>query len=380
KPSVGGTAHRWNSTNSSYSPVDESKLQHSPLRIRVRDVLIIWNLFDGYDWQRTRDTISQKVQEVQAKANEKAGKRNSQADNEESDDESIVGDILFNSIYIDIPSNRDPQALPGLINHDIDDQVSETASYDTGTTITSRPNRSSSGVAATKGKKLKLARSKGHKMAFELKGVCADFVVLPPGSDETLSSLDVRIRDLEIFDRIPTSTWKKFATYMRDAGEREAGASMAHIELTNVRPVADLAASEIVLRATVLPLRLHVDQDALDFLSRFFEFKDDSLQPEVHPSEVPFVQRAEVKAIPVKLDFKPKRVDYGGLRSGRTTEFMNFFVLDEAEMVLSHVIIYGVSGFDKLGQMLNDIWMPDIKSNQLPGESAVDFGTLWSYL
>jgi autophagy-related protein 2 len=35
-------------------------------------------------------------------------------------------------------------------------------------------------------------------------------------------------------------------------------------------------------------------------------------------------------------------------------------------MVMRHVIIYGVSGFDKLGQMLNDIWMPDIKRNQLP--------------
>ena len=109
-----------------------------------------------------------------------------------------------------------------------------------------------------------------------------------------------------------------------------------------------------------------MDQDALDFLSRFFEFKDESVP--VHPSddEIPFIQRAEVNAVPVKLDFKPKRVDYGGLRSGRTTEFMNFFVLDEAEMVLRHVIIYGVSGFDRLGQTLNDIWMPDIRTNQLP--------------
>lgn len=49
---------------------------------------------------------------------------------------------------------------------------------------------------------------------------------------------------------------------------------------------------------------------------------------------------------------------------------MNFFVLDGADMVMRHVIIYGVSGFDKLGQTLNDIWMPDIKRNQLPGVLA----------
>ena len=46
---------------------------------------------------------------------------------------------------------------------------------------------------------------------------------------------------------------------------------------------------------------------------------------------------------------------------------MNFFVLDRADMVLRRVIIYGVLGFDKLGKTLNDIWMPDVKRNQLPG-------------
>jgi autophagy-related protein 2 len=117
-------------------------------------------------------------------------------------------------------------------------------------------------------------------------------------------------------------------------------------------------------------LRLHVDQDALDFMSRFFEFKDESAPAASAPGEAPFLQRVEVNAVHVKLDFKPKRVDYAGLRSGRTTEFMNFFILDEADMVMRRVIIYGVSGFDKLGQTLNDIWMPDIKRNQLPGVLA----------
>lgn len=105
-------------------------------------------------------------------------------------------------------------------------------------------------------------------------------------------------------------------------------------------------------------------------MSRFFEFRDESLETSSTPGDVPFLQRVEVNAVQVKLDFKPKRVDYAGLRSGRTTEFMNFFVLDGADMVLRHVIIYGVSGFDRLGHTLNDIWMPDVKRNQLPGVLA----------
>lgn len=124
------------------------------------------------------------------------------------------------------------------------------------------------------------------------------------------------------------------------------------------------------MQATILPLRLHVDQDALDFMSRFFEFKDDSAPMQTSMSEAPFLQRVEVNSIRVKFDFKPKRVDYAGIRSGHTNEFMNFFILEQADMILRHVIIYGVSGFDKLGKTLNDIWMPDVKGNQLPGVLA----------
>ena len=102
-------------------------------------------------------------------------------------------------------------------------------------------------------------------------------------------------------------------------------------------------------------------------MTRFFEFKDDTGAPPTSKAEPPFLQRVEVNSVQVKLDFKPKRVNYTGIRSGHTTEFMNFFILDRADLVLRHVIIYGVSGFQKLGKTLNDIWMPDVKRNQLPG-------------
>lgn len=114
-----------------------------------------------------------------------------------------------------------------------------------------------------------------------------------------------------------------------------------------------------------------MDQDALDFITRFFEFKDESVAQSSKPkAEEPFIQRIEVNTVQLKLDYKPKKVDYRGLRSGRTTEFMNFFVLDGADITLRHVILYGVSGFDKLHTTLNDIWMPDVKRNQLPGVLA----------
>ncbi|EOO02905.1 putative atg c terminal domain-containing protein [Phaeoacremonium minimum UCRPA7] len=364
-----GTAHRWNSAKNAYDSSNDKKIRKSPLKVCVRDMHIIWHLFDGYDWQQTRDVITKTVQEVEIKAHERRvrGDRRQSFEQEFEEEETVIGDFLFNSIYIGIPANHDPRELTQAINQQLD-RRSDTESIAT-TAVTATPSRAGGGFRS-RAKKLRLNRSRQHKITFELQGVNVDLVTFPPESGETEASIDVRVRNFEILDNVPTSTWRKFATYDQDAGEREMGTSMLHLEILNTRPVRELAASDIVLRVTVLPLRLHVDQDALDFITRFFEFKDDSTPAHTSPSDVPFIQRAEVNSIPVQLDFKPKRVDYAGLRSGHTTEFMNFLILDGSRMVLRHTIIYGVSGFDRLGKTLNDIWMPDVKRTQLPGVLA----------
>lgn len=246
---VAPTARAQNTQQSSYGINNEYQLRNSPLRVRVRDVHIIWNLFDGYDWQHTRDVISQAVEDVQAKASERSSRKDKRKSfDPEEEDESVIGDFLFNSIYIGIPVNRDPKDLARHVNRNIDDLVSESESYATSTSSGS-PNRHGQ-KPRSKGKTLRLKRSQSHKMTFELKGISADVVVFPPDTGEIQSSIDVRIQDLEIFDHVPTSTWKKFATYMHDAGERESGTSMIHLEMLNVKPVPSLAASEIILKVS----------------------------------------------------------------------------------------------------------------------------------
>ncbi|KAK3723295.1 autophagy-related protein 2 [Vermiconidia calcicola] len=363
-----GTQHRFNTPLTGRSRRTPASTRHQalPFKLKLRGLHIIWNIYDGYDWQRTRDGITEAVEQVEVRAEQRKAKRRQSA-NEREDEESVIGDFLFNSIYIGVPSNHDAQELRRQINRNIDDMASETESVPM--SGISRPTAySASGrpLRQNKRRRLKLERSKVHKVAFELKGVSADILGFPPDSADIVSSVDVRIRDFEIFDNVPTSTWRKFLTHLdSDPSTREMSKPMVHIELLNVRTLENFAASEIVMHVSVLPLRLHVDQDALDFITRFFEFKDDSVVPS-DPGEQPFLQRVEVDTVDMRLDYKPKKVDYAGIRSGHTNEFMNFIILDAADIRLKHAIIYGIKGFEPLHKTLNDIWMPDVTRNQLP--------------
>lgn len=249
-----GAPYRFNTPAVPFpSPDKQQLLDHLPFRLRVRDVHVIWNLYDGYDWQKTRTAISDAVQEVETKAEEKRARRRRSGGVDE-EEESVIEDFLFNSIYIGVPASRDAQELRRQINRNINDLASETESY--APSGVSRPTNYSSGQQSrprARARRLKLERSKAHKVAFELKGVSADVLAFPPGSGETQNSIDVRVRDFEIFDNVPTSTWRKFLTYLHDEDNlREMMRPMIHIEMQNVRPVLDLAATEIVMRVSSL--------------------------------------------------------------------------------------------------------------------------------
>ncbi|RVD86723.1 uncharacterized protein DFL_004985 [Arthrobotrys flagrans] len=352
------------------------------LKACIRNTQLIWNLHDGYDWQKTRDTISKAVKKVEERAfrrrrrhvdMQRGLEEEEDEDEDEGDEESATYDVLFNSIYITLPQHRDPKDLSKDIQNQIKgnyDLQSETGSYAPTVTTVDSPYPPGSKNPLTRRRDQRYQRSKRNAMQFELKGVDVDFTIFEPDGLEIQTSLDVRINEVQVTENVRTSTWRMFLTYMREAGVRERGLPMAHIHVDTLRPIPELAATELSIKVKLLPLRLYVDQDALEFLTRFFEFKDPDTLKAGAKQEEPFIQRCEIDTVRVKLDFKPKRVDYAGLRSGRTTEFMNFFILEEADMELRHVALNGVSGFERLGKDLNDIWMPDIKQNQLGGVVA----------
>lgn len=78
------------------------------------------------------------------------------------------------------------------------------------------------------------------------------------------------------------------------------------------------------------------------------------------------VEHVDVHPIVVKVDYKPKYINYGNIKEGQLAELVNLFHLDGAEVTLSHVRLTGIAGLTKLVEKLGQEWLPHIKNTQVP--------------
>nr|ODN96840.1 hypothetical protein L204_03549 [Cryptococcus depauperatus CBS 7855] len=350
-------------------------------RIHVQNASLKILLYEGYDWPRTRQAIENEVRAVRRRLERI---RQLLASGQKADEsiERATSSVLFNSVYIGLEHKGDisfsemglgkvdEKVLMAAIDEELDGFETESGSswqtlpagVGAGTTATHQP------LKKTRLKGKRLTRSKKPQIEINVSGIKADIDVYQP-EDPTALRIHVLAKELDILDHIKTSTWKKFLTEMKADSRgniRETDADMVRVELVGVRLEED--EEELRLRVKILPLRLHVDQDALDFLKRFFSFKAPSSPSESQNYSSPpgpYFQHVEIFPIQLKLDYKPKRVDFQALREGKTIELMNFFHFDGAEMTLRHITLSGITGFERLGNTLQDLWTPDVKANQL---------------
>ncbi|GAA5949417.1 hypothetical protein JCM21900_004056 [Sporobolomyces salmonicolor] len=384
---------------------DETDYSAPASRIRCRltrsDLTI--HLHEGYDWFTTRKTIEEEAKAVRRRL-EKIRQllASGQVPDASAENASV---LMFGSHLLGLPpgaSELPPKDLLAAINEELDDAMNgEDDAVSTVSSWQTLPGRAGGGAsspsstrrpaAVVVGKaRRRLTRSKAFAIELNVRGLDASYDAYSPLSSpsssasaaaaatQLASKVQAEVSSFDIIDNIKTSTWRKFLTELRpsDGGVvRASGAPMARFELKTVKPVGSIASAqeEIVMKIKISPLRLYIDQDALDFLKAFGAFEvpareqskaTEPNQPPAAGSE-PFFQRVEVLPVKLKLDYKPKRVDYYALKQGKTAELMNFFHFDGSEMTLRHLVVTGVSGTTTLSNLVQDIWTPDVKANQL---------------
>lgn len=376
-------------------------LEHQPctLEVQTRQGSVVLSLFEGYDFDSTRKFVRQAVKATRKRL-EKIKQLLAEGQIPEQTLEEAA-DPLLQSVFL--PSRPKLDAAGTSADQPEQDTLARVVAFDdeldqegedeedpllVWETVNERP-------AMTKRRNSSTSRDKPQQRISRLRrprqsAVDVHLVGLRihtkqfAGDYAIASSVIFKIDEISIIDNIKTSTWNKFLTELRprDGGiTRPSGSPMASIRLKMLRS-EDMAVGEGAdLSVRVSPLRLHIDQDALDFFKAFFAFRieppdaasDVSQAPatkdrrERQPSQAGggFVQRVEIAAVKIKLDYKPKRVDYYALRQGRAIEMMNFFHFEASEMVLRHLVLTGIPSWAKVGDMLQDIWTPDVKANQL---------------
>ncbi|EGC30930.1 hypothetical protein DICPUDRAFT_89864 [Dictyostelium purpureum] len=83
--------------------------------------------------------------------------------------------------------------------------------------------------------------------------------------------------------------------------------------------------------------------------------------------EITYFQSVEILPIRLKVDYKPKKVDYHSLTSGNYAELLNLLPLEGAIFNLSRLKLNGVGGWSALFNQIGKIWVPYIIQTQLLG-------------
>ena len=78
------------------------------------------------------------------------------------------------------------------------------------------------------------------------------------------------------------------------------------------------------------------------------------------------LEHIEIHPIILKIDYKPKYLNYGNIKEGQLAELVNLFHLDGADIQLSHIKLTGISGFSRLADKLAQEWLPHIMNTQVP--------------
>ncbi|KAF8981071.1 autophagy- protein 2 [Entomortierella lignicola] len=377
------------------------------LRLRVRDFDFSWRLYDGLDWEISRLDETERKKQARQLANRLYDPNDAIHTTMESAQSNLEASIFerISGVQTGPMDRHDGQYRKGLsptsseadstcdYQTDVMSQASGSGGRPSSASSSSRRSghqhqhqHSASHQQDSHKRKKKLERSKGAMIEFNAEKVRIDFEDYIPGI-ENASHLSLRVKQFEIIDNLKSSLWHKFLSHQRQdshlATPRLTQSNMIRVDFDGVRPVVSASTVEYRLKVKVLPLRLYVDQDALVFLIKFFVQSvsgggaasgEDSVPEGIaavtdegkkKPNELYF-QYVKLGEISVKVDYKPKHVDYTGLTGGNFVELMNFFHLDAAEMTLQEVRLHGVNGFAKLSQDLIAAWLPHIRSTQVP--------------
>lgn len=116
------------------------------------------------------------------------------------------------------------------------------------------------------------------------------------------------------------------------------------------------------IQAGIQPMQLNIDQLVVAFLQHFFATSNSgawevvggdlpTLGDEVQGTSSVFVQRCQIDAFALTINYKPRSIDMSALRSGSVAELLNL-VPWGATLQFRRLRLYAMEGLGALGELL----------------------------
>jgi autophagy-related protein 2 len=211
------------------------------------------------------------------------------------------------------------------------------------------------------------------------------------------------VHQLDVLDRMADSQINKFLTdFKTDSFPRESTAEMLRVDIVTVRtpqtPQVAMADSqetqpeELIVRVQLLPLRLNLDQDALNFLIKFLCYSEDKAAAGAEDGTTdrtgvdgpgggadengaaddtapkgPYFKLFVIAPLSAQVDTVGKHLKVKDILAGKYEELFGLMSLDKANLVLPNVVVKAVTGAPRLAQEIALQYATHVKNTQIPG-------------
>lgn len=322
-------------------------------------------MFEGYHFDYTKNLIKENILNSTKEEEEEEKKNNDDneggGEREENDGNGEVNEapnILFNSIYI--PYKR---SKTNPINIEKSGYLEEFVFGKRNLPFLGKSQKHSGELVV-------------DRLEIKFENLTPDFLPTQDLKKEDafiMTRFCLSAKNLDILDNVESSNFNKFLTSFKspqlDHSCFAHNLKLIDFELENVRPDPHLLTSEFRMGLKTLPLKLHINEDFVDFLMRFFTFNDPRFELiDEYPEEV-FIQKFEIASMNISIDYKSKETKANEenekkIKSIFLNTLRSLIVVENCDIKLKHLIMYAIDSGDDIGRVFQDKWLNDIVSSQ----------------
>lgn len=218
----------------------------------IRNIDIVWNLHEGYDWLSTR----QQEAEKKARKSRKV----------QFEDPVPSTDLYETPVEIALDLQKNEAIFIEPDDDVIDDRsmarslLGDVAIDSTMAppTVFDRPLNSQNQETLSGSDDMESFRRGSTNVEISVKSFNFDFDSFEPGH-QVISRLSLKIKDIEILDQLGSSVWRKFLTNLKPMFDepdliRESSSDMVKFEMLGVQPSAASISEEIRLKVRISSL------------------------------------------------------------------------------------------------------------------------------